>query len=81
LDCLFCRIVRSELDAVAPAGGFALLVERARQLFPIVVTLLLFLLLAAGLASTYVGNSRSPYNGCVGANGRAVSCAVLEAIQ
>ncbi len=62
-------------------GGFAHVAERARHLFPIVATLLLFLLLVAGLASTYVGHARSPYNGCQGANGRAVSCAILEALR
>jgi hypothetical protein len=62
-------------------GGFAPLAERARNLVPIVVTLALFLLLLAGLASTYFGHSRSPYDGCVGENGRAIACAVLEAIR
>jgi hypothetical protein len=62
-------------------GGFAPLVGRARNLFPIVVTLALFLLLVAGLASTYFGHASSPYDGCVGENGRAVSCTVLEAIR
>ena len=62
-------------------GGFANVAERARYLFPIVATLVLFLLLIGGLASTYVGHSRSPYNGCQGANGRAVSCAILEALR
>jgi hypothetical protein len=61
--------------------GLTSLVERARRLFPAVVTLLVFLLLAAALASTYFGHSRSPYDGCQGTNGRAVSCAVLEALR
>jgi xanthine/uracil permease len=61
--------------------GFTPLVERARRLFPAVVTLLVFLLLAAALASTYFGHSRSPYDGCQGTNGRAVSCAILEALR
>jgi hypothetical protein len=61
--------------------GFAPLVERARHLFPIVITLALFLLLVAGLAATYFGHGRSPYDGCYGQNGRAVACAVLEAVR
>jgi hypothetical protein len=62
-------------------GGFAPLVARGRRLLPIVITIALFLLVVAGLASTYFGHSRSPYNGCYGENGRAVSCAVLEAVR
>jgi hypothetical protein len=61
--------------------GFAPLIERGRRVFPIVITLALFLLLVAGLASTYFGHSRSPYNTCYGPNGRAISCAVLEALR
>ncbi len=64
-----------------PVGSVAPLVERARRLFPVVVTLALLVLLAAALASTYFGHARSPYNGCYGTNGRAVSCAVLEALR
>ncbi len=60
---------------------FAPLAERARQVVPIVLTLALFLLLVAALASTYVGRSRSPYGTCYGPNGRAVSCAVLEELR
>lgn len=62
-------------------GGFSPLVERARHLAPIVITLALFVLLVTGLASTYFGHARSPYNSCYGTNGRAVSCAVLEALR
>jgi hypothetical protein len=61
--------------------GFTRLTERARQVLPIVLTLVLFLLLVVGLASTYVGHSRSPYDTCYGPNGRAVSCAVLEQLR
>jgi hypothetical protein len=61
--------------------GFAPLLVRARRLFPVVITLVLVLLLAAALASTYFGHSRSPYNACYGTNGRAVSCAVLKALR
>jgi hypothetical protein len=57
---------------------FAQLAERARQLLPVVLTLALVLLLAAALASTYLGRSRSPYDTCYGPNGRAISCTVLE---
>jgi hypothetical protein len=63
------------------AGGFAPFVERVRHLVPIVLTLSLLALLVAAVASTYVGHGRSPYNTCYGANGRAVSCAVLEALR
>lgn len=63
------------------AGGFAPLVERARHLVPVVVTLALLLLVVAVLASTYFGHARSPYDGCYGANGRAISCTVLEALR
>ena len=62
-------------------GGFAPHAERARRLFPMVITLVLFFLLVAGLASTYFGHSRSPYNTCYGPNGRAISCDVLEALR
>jgi hypothetical protein len=62
-------------------GGFAPLLERARHFFPIVMAIGLFLLLIAGLASTYFGHSRSPYDRCYGQNGRAISCAVLEAVR
>jgi hypothetical protein len=64
-----------------PASGLAPLVERARDLVPVVVTLALLLLVVAVLASTYFGHSRSPYDGCYGANGRAISCSVLEALR
>ncbi len=64
-----------------PVGAFTLLLERTRHLFPIVITLVLLLLLIAGLASTYFGHSRSPYDGCYGSNGRAIACAVLEALR
>jgi hypothetical protein len=64
-----------------PVGAFAPLVERARYFFPVVITLVLFLLLIAGLASTYFGHSQSPYDGCYGENGRAIACAVLEAVR
>ena len=60
---------------------FAPLAERARQLVPVVLTLALFALLAAALASTYLGRSLSPYDTCYGPNGRAVSCAVLEEVR
>jgi hypothetical protein len=62
-------------------GGLALLVERTRQFLPIVVALVLLLVLVAGLASTYFGHSRSPYDGCYGENGRAIACSVLEAVR
>lgn len=32
------------------------------------------------LASTYFGQSRSPYDICYGPNGRAISCAILDAV-
>jgi hypothetical protein len=57
---------------------FIPLAERAREVLPVVLTLVLVLLLIAGLASTYVGRSRSPYDTCYGPNGRAVSGAALE---
>jgi hypothetical protein len=63
------------------ANGFAPLVERARHLVPIVITLALFLCLVVGLAATYVGHASSPYDGCYGPNGRAVACAVLKALR
>ena len=53
--------------------------ERARHVVPVVVTLTLLVALLAAVASTYFGSSRSPYDTCYGANGRAVSCAVLDA--
>jgi hypothetical protein len=59
----------------------ASLLERARSLVPVVVTLALFALLLAAIASTYFGHSRSPYDTCYGANGRAISCAVLDAAR
>jgi hypothetical protein len=61
--------------------GFAPLGERVRRLFPIAVTLVFVLLVIAGLASTYFGHARSPYNSCYASNGRAISCAVLEALR
>jgi hypothetical protein len=63
------------------AGPIALLAARARELFPVVVTLALLVAVMAVLASTYVGDSRSPYNTCYGTDGRAISCAVLEAVR
>jgi hypothetical protein len=63
------------------AGGFAPFVERVRQAFPVVATLTLLVLLIAAVASTYFGHARSPYNACYGTNGRAISCAVLEAVR
>jgi hypothetical protein len=63
------------------AGGFAPFAERVRQTFPVVATLTLLVLLIAAVASTYVGHARSPYNTCYGTNGRAISCAVLEAAR
>ncbi len=62
-------------------GGFAPLVERARHLFAVVIALALLLLLVVAVASTYFGHSRSPYDTCYGTNGRAVPCAVLEALR
>jgi hypothetical protein len=62
-------------------GRFGPVLERTRHLFPVVITLALFLVLVAALASTYFGHARSPYNTCYGTNGRAVSCAVLEALR
>jgi hypothetical protein len=64
-----------------PVGGFTLLLERTRHVIPVVITLVLLVLLIAGLASTYFGHARSPYDGCYGSNGRAVACAVLEALR
>ena len=61
--------------------GLAQVVQRARDFMPVAVTLALLLLLVAALASTYIGHSRSPYDSCYGPNGRAVSCAVLEALR
>jgi hypothetical protein len=63
------------------AGGFAPFVERARHLFPVAIALALLVVLIAAVASTYFGDSRSPYNTCYGTNGRAISCAVLEALR
>jgi hypothetical protein len=63
------------------AGGFAPFVERVRHHFPVVMTLTLLAFVIAAVASTYVGRARSPYNTCYGANGRAVSCAILEAFR
>jgi hypothetical protein len=63
------------------AGRFGAIGERARHLVAIGLTVVLFLLLVAGIASTYVGHSRSPYDTCVGANGRAIACATLEAAR
>lgn len=56
-------------------------VRRVRHILPVVLALVLLLVLVAGLASTYVGHARSPYDACYGANGRAISCAVLEAVR
>jgi hypothetical protein len=64
-----------------PTSVFAPLLDRTRHFLPVVITLVLLLLLVAGLASTYFGHSRSPYDGCYGSNGRAISCAVLEAVR
>lgn len=55
------------------------LLERARLLLPVGLTLALFALLVAAIASTYFGQSRSPYDTCYGANGRAISCRLLQA--
>ncbi len=63
------------------AGRFAPVVERARHLLPVATTLALLVLLLAALASTYFGHARSPYDTCYGPNGRAISCAVLEALH
>lgn len=57
----------------------ASLPERARRFFPVAVALVLFALVVAGIASTYFGDSASPYDTCYGANGRAVACRALEA--
>jgi hypothetical protein len=63
------------------AGRFALVLERTRHLLPVVITLALLALLLTALASTYFGQSRSPYDTCYGPNGRAVSCALLDALR
>jgi hypothetical protein len=55
--------------------------QKVRDLVPAVVTLTLFLMLVVAIASTYFGHSSSPYNGCIGENGRAVPCDVLEAVR
>jgi hypothetical protein len=57
------------------------LVERPRHVVPVVLTLALALLLLAGLASTYFGHARSPYDTCYGPNGRAISCTDLRALR
>ncbi|MFN2566637.1 MAG: hypothetical protein ABR499_16695 [Gemmatimonadaceae bacterium] len=62
-------------------SSFAVLAARARQVLPVVIALVLLLLLVAGLASTYVGHSRSPYDTCYATNGRAISCALLEELR
>jgi hypothetical protein len=64
-----------------PVGEFAPFVQRTRQFLPIVIAVVLLLFLVVGLASTYFGHSSSPYDGCYGSNGRAISCAVLEAVR
>jgi hypothetical protein len=58
--------------------GFPLLIARARDLLPVVLSLALFLVVVAALASTYVGDARGLKNTCYGTNGRAISCSVLE---
>jgi hypothetical protein len=63
------------------AKGLAPFAERVRHVVPIVITLALLVLLVTAVASTYFGHSRSPYDTCYGANGRAVSCTVLEALR
>jgi hypothetical protein len=62
-------------------AGIVPLVRRARQALPVALVLVIFLVVVAALASTYVGHSRSPYDTCYGTNGRAISCAVLEALR
>lgn len=55
--------------------------DRVRQLLLVVATLTLFVMMVVAIASTYFGHSVSPYNGCIGENGRAVPCDVLEAVR
>jgi hypothetical protein len=50
-----------------------------RRAVPIALTLLTLLTALTALGSTYIGNGSSPYDTCIGANGRPVSCAALEA--
>lgn len=78
-ECMFVPLEARMIPV--PTGGFAPLLERARHVFPIVMTLALFVLLVVALASTYLGHSRGPYDGCYGENGRAIACAVLEAVR
>jgi hypothetical protein len=63
------------------SGEFAPLLDRARRLLPVILTLALFILVVTALASTYFGHSRSPYDTCYGTNGRAISCAVIEGLR
>ena len=63
------------------AGRLAPFAGRVRHLVPVVVTLALLVVVIAALASTYFGHARSPYNTCFGTNGRAISCAILEALR
>jgi hypothetical protein len=64
-----------------PFPAFAPLLGRALRFVPVVVALVLFTLVITGIASSYFGDSASPYDTCFGANGRAVSCRVLQARQ
>jgi hypothetical protein len=47
-------------------------------MLPVVIALAIAVSMAAAIASTYVGSSRSPYDTCFGPNERAVPCAWIE---
>lgn len=50
-------------------------VRHAGDMLPVVIALAIAVSMAAAIASTYVGSSRSPYDTCFGPNERAVPCA------
>jgi hypothetical protein len=62
-------------------GAIAPHFARGWRFVPVLLTLALFAVVVAALASTYFGDARSPYNTCYGSNGRAVSCSALEALR
>jgi hypothetical protein len=77
----------SETPATTDIGDMKLLpvslhvLQDARRVAPIALTLLTLLAFVVALASTYVGDASSPYDTCMTPNGRQVSCAVLESVS
>lgn len=53
-------------------------VARAMQNAPAILTLLLVIAVAALIASSFVGDSHSPYGTCYAPSGRAIPCDAIE---